>query len=79
MKVKPCFGWASASFLCKFLAEFLHADIALMDDAQVLSNVLATVVAAVLLLRFFRLVREGRKHVADLEGRRLDRLRSKGA
>jgi hypothetical protein len=50
-----------------------------MDEAQALWTLLAAVVGPVLLLRFFRLVSEGRKHVAASEARRVDRLRSKGA
>ena len=50
-----------------------------MDEAQALWVVVASVAAATLLLRFFRLVSEGRKHVAELEAKRIDRLRSKGA
>ena len=50
-----------------------------MDEAQTLWIVLASIVAATLLLRFFRLVSEGRKHVAELEAKRIDRLRSNGA
>jgi hypothetical protein len=50
-----------------------------MDEAQARWIVVAFVVAATLLLRFFRLVSDGRKHVAELEAKRIDRFRSKGA
>jgi hypothetical protein len=52
---------------------------AAMDDAQAILIALATFIVGALLFRYFRLVREGRKHIADLEAKHLDQLRSRGA